>query len=100
MDAIKSVKELRENSNREATRKLADIPYLFGEIRQTDSNYLIVPRVSSERRNYIPIGFVTPDVIASDAVQICLPILSRLVLFQSDDIIQWIIHLFESIVSH
>ena len=43
---------------------------LFGEIRQPESNYIIVPRVSSERRRYVPIDFLTNDIIASDAVQI------------------------------
>lgn len=70
MGAIKKVKELRENSNREATKKLAEIPYLFGEIRQPENDYIIVPRVSSEQRRYVPIGFVKPDIIASDAVQV------------------------------
>lgn len=70
MDAIKSVRELRESSNREATRKLAATPTLFGEIRQPSSDYIIVPRVSSERRKYVPIGFMTAETIVSDAVQI------------------------------
>ena len=43
---------------------------LFGENRQPDSNYLLVPRVSSERRRYVPIGFLNSEIIASDAVQI------------------------------
>ena len=70
MNAIKNVKELRENSNREATRKLAKTPYLFGEIRQPETNYLMIPRVSSEKRRYIPIGFLNEDYIATDATQI------------------------------
>ena len=41
-----------------------------GEIRQPIGNYMIIPRVSSENRRYIPLGFTSPDVIASDAVQI------------------------------
>ena len=68
--AVASVKEMREQSTREATRKLADIPTLFGEIRQPKTDYVIIPRVSSERRRYIPIGFLQPDYIASDAVQV------------------------------
>ena len=68
---IGAVKKLRESSSREATRKLADIPYLFGEIRQPkEGNYLLIPRVSSERRNYVPIGFLSSEIIASDATQI------------------------------
>ena len=67
MEAIRNVKHLREQSSREATRKLALYPYLFGEIRQPDSKYLLVPSTSSERRRYIPIGFIQKDVIASNA---------------------------------
>src|SRR5699024_1143345 len=57
----------REQSTREATRKLAETPYLFGEIRQPDKDYLVIPRVSSENRRYIPIGVVKKEVICSDA---------------------------------
>lgn len=70
MDAVQAVRESRASSDRASTRKLADTPYLFGEIRQPESEYLIVPRVSSENRRYIPIGFMNPENIASDAVQI------------------------------
>lgn len=67
---VAKVKEHRLNSKRKATRDLADTPHLFGEIRQPDSNYLLVPRVSSENRRYIPIGFMSHENIATDAVQI------------------------------
>lgn len=70
IEAIKNVKELRENSNREATKKLAITPYLFGEIRQPDTDYLMVPRVSSEKRRYVPIGFLSKNYIATDATQV------------------------------
>ena len=66
-EAIAKVKEIRESSNREATRKLADTPTLFGEIRQPDTEYIIIPCHSSERRKYIPIGFVSSDIICSNA---------------------------------
>lgn len=69
-EAVKNVKNNRLSSNRESTKKLSEIPYLFGEIRQPDSTYLLVPRVSSETRRYIPMGFMSPNEIASDAVQI------------------------------
>ena len=69
-EAVNSVREIRENSNRASTRELANTPTLFGEIRQPDSDYLLIPRVSSERRKYIPIGFLTPEIIASDACSI------------------------------
>ena len=65
---VGAVRKLRESSSRTATRKLADTPWLFGEIRQPESeNYLLIPRVSSENRKYIPIGFISSDIIASDA---------------------------------
>lgn len=68
---VENVRNLRLESKREATRKLADIPTLFGEIRQPkNGHYLLVPRVSSERRRYVPLGFLDFETIASDAVQI------------------------------
>ena len=67
MDAIKAVQEMRAKSNRAGTRKMADYPMLFGEIRQTDNNYLLIPRHSSENRRYIPFGYLSSDVICGDA---------------------------------
>ncbi len=67
MEAVTEVKRIREESNREATRKLADTPTLFGEIRQPETNYIIIPRHSSENRRYIPLGFVEPNIICGDA---------------------------------
>lgn len=67
LSAVQKVKDMRASSNREATRKLADTPYLFGEIRQPETSYLIIPCHSSERRKYIPIGFVSSDIICSNA---------------------------------
>lgn len=63
---VKAVKDYRLRSKRLATRKLADIPMLFGEIRQPVTNYLLIPGVSSENRRYIPIGFLNSSIIASD----------------------------------
>jgi hypothetical protein len=65
--AVGDVRELRQNSSRNATKKLARVPHLFGEIRQPNSRYLLVPSTSSERRSYIPIGFMEPDVISNNA---------------------------------
>ncbi|MCH5270742.1 MAG: class I SAM-dependent DNA methyltransferase [Lachnospiraceae bacterium] len=66
-EAVQKVQEMRSGSNREATRKLAATPSLFGEIRQPDKDYLIVPRHSSENRRYIPIGYADKDIICGDA---------------------------------
>ena len=69
MRRISAVRETRLASKRAATRKLADRPALFGEIRQPENgNYLLVPSVSSERRRYVPIGFVSFEVVASNLV--------------------------------
>ena len=70
VERIENVRNLRAQSSRPGTRKMADYPMLFGENRQPETNYLLVPRVSSERRRYIPMGFLDKDTIASDAVQI------------------------------
>ncbi len=66
MARVEAVRKYRLNSTRGATRKLAEFPMLFGELRQPDTNYLLVPGVSSENRKYIPIGFLNSDTIASD----------------------------------
>ena len=70
MQRLQNIKEFREKSSAAPTRKFAEKPYLFFSTPQTDETYMIIPRVSSERRRYIPIGFMTPDVIASDACSI------------------------------
>jgi len=64
---INDVKEHRIKSTRKATKKLAAFPFLFGEIRQPNTDYILIPRHSSENRKYIPIGFFTKDFIASDS---------------------------------
>lgn len=69
-ERIEAVRDYRLSSKREATKKLAEIPYSFGEVRQPNGDYLLLPRVSSERRKYIPIGFLPGDVVASDAALI------------------------------
>ena len=69
MKRVKAVRDFRLQSPKAATRKSAETPTLFQEIRQTDSNYLLVPVISSENRRYIPIGFIDKNVIANAAVQ-------------------------------
>ena len=65
---IESVRQKRSESDRATTKELAATPHLFGEIRQPASgNYLIIPRVSSEARAFIPIGYVDCNTINSDA---------------------------------
>ena len=67
---IDNIRSFRLSSNRPQTRELASTPMLFGEIRQPKTTYLLIPKVSSERRTYIPIGFMTPSNIASGSTLI------------------------------
>ncbi|OUN25981.1 DNA methyltransferase [Pseudoflavonifractor sp. An85] len=70
MDRVEAVRQFRLNSTKAATQKSAESPTLFQEIRHPNSEYIIVPRHSSETRKYVPFGFVSPDIIVNDAVQI------------------------------
>lgn len=63
---VEAVKQYRLSSTREGTRKLSETPYLFGEIRHPEADYLVIPLVSSERRKYIPFGFAKRNVIVSN----------------------------------
>lgn len=65
VQALKAVREFRFRSPKARTVGLADTPHLFGEDRQPSSRFLLVPKVSSERRLYLPIGFMPPSVIVS-----------------------------------
>lgn len=68
---VESVKQFRLNSKAKTTNGYAKIPHQFAQITQPEgADYLIIPRTSSERRRYVPIGFMEADSIASDAVQI------------------------------
>jgi type I restriction-modification system DNA methylase subunit len=66
LERIKKVKEFRENSVDKNTQKWASNPTLFMANRQPESDYLLIPRVSSENRPYVPIGYLSKDVIISD----------------------------------
>ena len=61
------VRELRLNSKDPGARKLADTPWRFREQVGGRSDSIIVPRVSSERRDYIPMGYLGPETVISDA---------------------------------
>lgn len=67
---VQQTREFRAASNRPQTLKLAETPWLFGEIRQPNTNMLVVPKVSSERRRYIPVTFVSPDTIINGSALI------------------------------
>ncbi len=68
---VQAVKEFRMNSKAKTTNGYARVPNQFAQITQPENvDYLIIPRVSSENRRYVPIGFINSNTISSDAVQI------------------------------
>jgi len=67
---LECVMEMRRQSPTISVQRDAETPMLFTQIRQPNTNFLVIPRVSSERRKYIPFGFLTPDIIVSDALYI------------------------------
>jgi hypothetical protein len=66
MKRVQAVKEFRAKSTAAPTRKAAQTPTLFFYISQPAKKYVLIPEVSSERRNYIPIGFMPPTVISAN----------------------------------
>lgn len=66
MNRLKAVAEIRKSTKTAAVQAQAETPMLFSQIRQPSTKYLAVPEVSSQNRKYIPIGFLTPDIIASN----------------------------------
>ena len=66
-ERIAKVREFRKASTKAATRNFADLPTRFMEIRQPKEPYILVPSHSSENRRYIPMGFMSPDVICGNA---------------------------------
>ena len=69
-ERVKQTKDFRLSSGRSQTQNLASIPWLFGEIRQPETNMVVVPKVSSEARRYIPISFVSPEIIINGSALI------------------------------
>lgn len=70
MKRVQEVRDFRLASKSAGTRKLADRPTRFHVENMPDSTYIIVPEVSSEKRRYIPMGFLTPDILSSNLVKI------------------------------
>lgn len=66
LERVEQVRQKRLKSKRPSTRALASFPQRFGEVRQPQKTYLAIPEVSSENRHYIPIGFLSSDVIATN----------------------------------
>ena len=67
---VNAVKEYRLKSKRSSTLKLADKPTRFQTENMPDSSYIVIPEVSSERRKYVPIGFMSSDVLCSNKLRL------------------------------
>ncbi len=68
-ERLEKVKEFRLNSTAKDTREFSKTPQVFCSISQPkEGNYLLVPKVSSEKREYVPIGFIDSEIISSDLV--------------------------------
>lgn len=67
VERVEAVRRFREKSDRAATRKLALTPYLFGELRQPESDFVLIPLHSSENRAYIPMGFFNKNHILNNS---------------------------------
>ena len=68
MARLEKVAEVRAKSPTASVRRDASTPMLFTQIRQPESDYLVVPEVSSQNRRYVPIGYMSPDIISSNMV--------------------------------
>jgi hypothetical protein len=64
---VAQVRQFRLRSPKASTKRMADQPTLFDQIRQPTKPYILIPRHSSESRRYVPFGYFTPEVIISDS---------------------------------
>jgi hypothetical protein len=69
MKRVQAVKAMRLASSKNATVQLAASPSTFGELRQPKKNFVALPEVSSERREFIPIDFLSSDIVPSNKIQ-------------------------------
>lgn len=70
MERVAAVRAFRKTSNRTSTVKLAETPRRFQVECIPERNYLVIPEVSSERREFIPIGYFSPETLASNKLRI------------------------------
>lgn len=70
LERIEKVKEERLKSPAKETQKLAETPTLFAQLAQPSKKFLALPSVSSEKRKYIPIGFLNKDVIVGNKIYV------------------------------
>jgi len=72
LERVSAVRAYRLASSKDATRKLADYPTQFEVTTIPKKDFLVFPKVSSERREYVPLGWLSPPTIPSDLVQVIL----------------------------
>lgn len=70
LQLINNVREFRNSRTKVQTVKLAETPTIWEANRYNGKDFILIPRVSSERRKYIPIGFINGETIANDSVQL------------------------------
>lgn len=70
LERIKNVRLSRLESPAKETQKLADTPTLFAQLNQPKGSFIAFPKVSSERRKYIPIGFLSSETIVGDKLYV------------------------------
>ncbi|MCL4682293.1 MAG: N-6 DNA methylase [Rhodocyclaceae bacterium] len=70
LERVEAVRAFRLASKSAPTRKLAETPTRFHVENMPDEPYLVVPEVTSERRNYVPLGFLQPEVICSNKLKV------------------------------
>lgn len=70
LERVQKVREFRLQSKRASTVKLSDTPTRFQTENMPTTNYIVIPEVSSERRRYIPLGFMTPSVLCSNKLRL------------------------------
>jgi hypothetical protein len=68
INKLEKIREFRLASSRTGTKKMADFPTLFAEDRQPSTDFLLIPKVSSENRKFIPIGYLGKENIITDKV--------------------------------
>ena len=69
-ERFENVKKFRLASKKEATRRKASIPYEFDERKYEESNSIVIPQTGSEKRKYIPIGFLGSETVVSNATRV------------------------------
>jgi len=70
MKRVNAVRKYRLASKSEGTRELAKMPCRFHVENMPNAKYLVIPETSSEKREYIPIGFIAPSILSSNAIRI------------------------------